>query len=285
MKTDKIFYRIFLRQPELIAELVPGIPPDCEFEYSAPVLKERERRLDGLLTPIGDDLNLPLVFLEAQMQSDNGFYRRFFGEIFLYLEQYEVTRPWRGLLLFPRRTLDFGVETPYRSLLDSQVERFYLEDLIPLTDLSPNLELLRLLVVSPEEAAESARRLLSREASEAAFQRRLDLLESILVSKFPKLSLEQIREMLDITNVRLQDTQFYKDVFAEGRQEGRQEGLDQGELEILLRQLSRRCGELSPQQQQQVKSLCRTQREALADALLDFTGMADFQVWLQQQSV
>ncbi|WP_017658942.1 DUF2887 domain-containing protein [Baaleninema simplex] len=281
MKTDKIFYRIFLRQPELIAELVPGIPPDCEFEYSAPVLKERERRLDGLLTPIGDDLNLPLVFLEAQMQSDNGFYRRFFGEIFLYLEQYEVTRPWRGLLLFPRRTLDFGVETPYRSLLDSQVERFYLEDLIPLTDLSPNLELLRLLVVSPEEAAESARRLLSREASEAAFQRRLDLLESILVSKFPKLSLEQIREMLDITNVRLQDTQFYKDVFAEGRQEG----LDQGELEILLRQLSRRCGELSPQQQQQVKSLSRTQREALADALLDFTGMADFQVWLQQQSV
>ncbi|OAB63455.1 hypothetical protein AY599_17255 [Leptolyngbya valderiana BDU 20041] len=278
MKTDKIFYRLFLRQPELIAELVPGIPTDCQFEYSAPVLKERERRLDGLLTPIGDDPNLPLVFLEAQMQSDNGFYRRFFGEIFLYLEQYEVTRPWRGLLLFPRRTLDFGVETPYQSLLDSQVERFYLEDLIPLTDLSPNLELLRLLVVSPQAATESARRLLSREASEEAFQRRLDLVESILVSKFPKLSWEQIREMLDIANVRLQDTQFYKDVFAEGRQEG----LDQGELEILLRQLSRRCGELSPQQQQQVKSLSRTQREALADALLDFTGMADFQVWLRE---
>jgi predicted transposase YdaD len=108
----------------------------------------------------------------------------------------------------------------------------------------------------------------------------LDLVESILVSKFPELSLEKIREMLDITNVRLQDTQFYKDVFAEGRQEG----LDQGELEILLRQLSRRCGELSPQQQQQVKSLSRTQREALADALLDFTGMADFQVWLQEIS-
>lgn len=101
MKTDKIFYRLFLRQPELIAELLPGIPPDCEFEYSAPVLKERERRLDGLLTPIGDDPSLPLVFLEAQMQGDPGFYRRFFGEIFLYLEQYEVTRPWRGCCSFP----------------------------------------------------------------------------------------------------------------------------------------------------------------------------------------
>ncbi|MEK9515251.1 hypothetical protein AAEJ74_27445, partial [Limnospira fusiformis PMC 851.14] len=35
MKTDKLFYRIFLWQPELIAELVPGIPTDCQFDYSA----------------------------------------------------------------------------------------------------------------------------------------------------------------------------------------------------------------------------------------------------------
>jgi predicted transposase YdaD len=98
----------------------------------------------------------------------------------------------------------------------------------------------------------------------------LDLVESILVSKFPELSLEKIREMLDITNVRLQDTQFYKDVFREG------------EAEILLRLLTRRCGELSLEQQQRVKSLSGAQREALADALLDFTGMADFQQWLQQ---
>ncbi|WP_396442598.1 MULTISPECIES: DUF2887 domain-containing protein, partial [unclassified Limnospira] len=39
MKTDKLFYRIFLWQPELIAELVPGIPTDCQFDYSAPVVK------------------------------------------------------------------------------------------------------------------------------------------------------------------------------------------------------------------------------------------------------
>ncbi len=34
MKTDKLFYRIFLSQPELITELLSGIPADCEFEYS-----------------------------------------------------------------------------------------------------------------------------------------------------------------------------------------------------------------------------------------------------------
>ncbi len=46
-----------------------------------PVVKETGLRLDELLTPISDDLNLPLVFLEAQMQSDDDFYGRFFAEI------------------------------------------------------------------------------------------------------------------------------------------------------------------------------------------------------------
>ncbi|WP_035735243.1 DUF2887 domain-containing protein, partial [Limnospira platensis] len=74
MKTDKLFYRIFLWQPELIAELVPGIPMDCQFDYSAPVVKEQEQRIDGLFTPVGDDNpDLPLVFVEAQMQPDRGF--------------------------------------------------------------------------------------------------------------------------------------------------------------------------------------------------------------------
>ncbi|TAN82347.1 MAG: DUF2887 domain-containing protein [Phormidium sp. SL48-SHIP] len=41
-------YRIFLLEPNLVAELIPDFPPDCRFDYFAPVLKERERCLDGL---------------------------------------------------------------------------------------------------------------------------------------------------------------------------------------------------------------------------------------------
>ncbi len=270
-----------------MAELIPDLPPDCRFDYFAPVLKERERRLDGVLVPLGDDPSLPLVFLEAQMQTDPGFYRRFFAQVFLYLEQYQVTRPWRGLLLFPRRTLNFGEEDPYQGVLATQVERFYLEDLIPLEELTPNLALLRLLVLSEEEAPENARRLLAQGGTEREFRRRLDLVESIMVCRgerpfaLPNLSLEAIREMLDITQVRVQDTQFYKDVF----EKGQEQGLERGESELLLRLLTRRCGELSEEQRQRVRDLSAPQREALADALLDFTGMADFQVWLQQQSV
>ncbi|MFN9555532.1 MAG: DUF2887 domain-containing protein, partial [Dolichospermum sp.] len=99
MKTDKLFYRIFLNQPGLLAELLPGIPPDCQFDYSAPVIKEQEFRHDGILTPVENDPSLPLVFLEAQMQPDTDFYGRYFAEIYLYLKQYKIIRPWRGLLI------------------------------------------------------------------------------------------------------------------------------------------------------------------------------------------
>ena len=76
------------------------------------MVKETELRLDGLLTPISDDLNLPLVFLEAQMQSDDDFYGRFFAGIFLYIRQYKINRPWRGLLILRRRGQDLGSQSP-----------------------------------------------------------------------------------------------------------------------------------------------------------------------------
>lgn len=42
MRTDKLYYHIFLAQPALLADLLPGLPTDCDFEYVAPVVKEFE---------------------------------------------------------------------------------------------------------------------------------------------------------------------------------------------------------------------------------------------------
>jgi len=129
MKTDKLFYRIFLSQPSLIAELLSDIPDDCEFEYSAPVIKEKEIRLNGLLTPVGDHPNLPIIFLEAQMQRDSKFYSRYFEGLFVYLHQYKVKRTWRGLLILNTRNQDLGSEATYQALLNTQVQRLYLQAL------------------------------------------------------------------------------------------------------------------------------------------------------------
>jgi predicted transposase YdaD len=77
----------------------------------------------------------------------------------------------------------------------------------------------------------------------------------------------------------------YQEACAEGeergRQEGRQEGL-QREQALVLRQLTRRIGNVTPAKQAQVQALSLTQLEALGEALLDFSKPADLVDWLRQ---
>jgi len=108
-------------------------------------------------------------------------------------------------------------------LIVSWVHRLYLEDLIGLTNLSPNLSLLRLLVISEQEVSESAQAILSSDTS-AEFRLRLDLVEAILINKFPQLSIEEVRQMLNLKEADVTQTRFYQEVFQIGQQIGRQEG-------------------------------------------------------------
>ncbi len=279
MKTDKLFYRIFLSQPSLIAELLSDIPDDCEFEYSAPVVKEKEVRLDGLLTPISDNPNLPLVFLEAQMQKDSEFYSRYFSGLFVYLHQYKVTRFWRGLLILRNRSLDLGSETTYQTLLNSQVQRLYLDDLLTQENLSPNLAILKLVVTSETEAVSQAQSILGSAKTSAEFRRNLDLVEAILINKFPKISIEEIQKMLDLREADVTQTRFYQEVLQIGRREGEQQGMQQGETNMVIRQLTRRCGNPTPNQVKKVRSLSLSQLESLGEALLDFNNLSDLENW------
>ena len=287
MKTDKLFYRIFLNQPGLLAELLPGIPPDCQFDYSAPVIKEQEFRHDGILTPVGNDPNLPIVFLEAQMQPDTDFYGRYFAEIYLYLKQYKIIRPWRGLLILKSRRHDLGSEIPYQYQLDNQVQRLYLQDLLHQNPLSPNLALLQLIILPKTKTVQAAQNLLESSKSQAEFRQKLDLVEAILVNKFPNLSLEEILKMLDLKTADITQTRFYRDVFQLGIQEGRQEGIQKGEQEgeakLIIRQLKRRFGVITPNQETQIRALSVPILEALGEVLLDFINPTDIDTWLSNQ--
>ena len=287
MKTDKLFYRIFLNQPGLLAELLPGIPPDCQFDYSAPVIKEQEFRHDGILTPVENDPNLPLVFLEAQMQPDPDFYGRYFAEIYLYLKQYKIIRPWRGLLIIKSRRHDLGSEIPYQYQLDNQVQRLYLQDLLHQNPLSPNLALLQLIILPKTKTVQAAQNLLKSSKGQAEFRQKLDLVEAILVNKFPNLSLEEILKMLDLKAADITQTRFYRDVFQLGRQEGeqkgRQEGTQEGEAKLIIRQLKRRFGVMTPNQETQIRTLSVPMLEALGEVLLDFINPTDIDTWLSNQ--
>jgi predicted transposase/invertase (TIGR01784 family) len=275
MKTDKLFYRIFLTQPSLIAELLSDIPEDCQFEYSAPVVKEKEVRLDGLLTPISDNPDLPLVFLEAQMQKDSEFYSRFFCGLFVYLHQYKIARFWRGLLILRDRSQDLGSERPYQGLLNNQVQKLYLDDLLTQENLSPNLAILKLVITPEIEAISQAQSILGKAKTVEEFRRNLDLVEAILVNKFPKLSIEEIQRMLDLREADVTQTRFYQEVLQIGRREGEQ----QGETNMVIRLLTRRCGNLTPNQLKKVRSLSLPELESLGEGLLDFNNLSDLENW------
>jgi predicted transposase/invertase (TIGR01784 family) len=276
MKTDKWFYQLFLTMPGIIAELIPNIPSDCEFDYIAPVIKEREFRLDGLFIPQSENWNIPLIFLEAQMQSDAGFYGRYFAEIFLYLQQYPEKRPWQGLLILHNRQQYLGESVPYQILLQEQVKCLYLEDLLPRADISPNLALLKLLVLEEAEAFRLGRHILEESETQTTFQQRLNLIETILVNKFPYLGTQEILRMLDLKTADITQSRFYQEVV----EVGRQEGLLAGEADLILRQLTRKYGALTPEVNQQIKALTIAKLGDLGEALLDFVEISDLENWL-----
>lgn len=79
--------------------------------------------------------------------------------------------------------------------------------------------------------------------------------------------------MLGIT---LQETRVYREIKEEGRQEG-----EQPERSLVLRQLTKRVGELPQERRSQRENFSLEQLENLGEALLDFSSMEDLQAWLQ----
>jgi len=80
--SDKPFYWLFQQHAERIQPLVAELLPRMEgYVFSAPVLKEREYRLDGLFLPPADQPELPVVILEAQMAADPDFLLRLNAEM------------------------------------------------------------------------------------------------------------------------------------------------------------------------------------------------------------
>ncbi len=71
---------------------------------------------------------------------------------------------------------------------------------------------------------------------------------------------------------------------ARGLEQGLEQGLTQGlqhERSLVLRQLTHRLGNLSPDLQAQIQTLSATQLEDLGVALLDFSDSSDLATWLQ----
>lgn len=291
MLSDKLFFWLFQNNPDRILALVEGLPADAAgYTFSAPVLKEREYRLDGLFLPPADRPDLPALILEAQMAADPGFLRRLYAESARLLQQKPSINAWRVVVITPTRQLHFGAEEPVAEFLKHRVRWV---ELLP-EHWPPNASLfqrlLGLLLESEAQIASSSSQLRQQAAATGlSWAAELDdVIAAILVTRFPSRSIPEVCAMGGITVEDFTQSRIYKEIVgigiaegeARGKAIGEARGKAIGEARVTLRLLNRRCGPLSTTTTAQIEALPLEQLESLAEALLDFQGPDDLTSWL-----
>ena len=206
------------------------------------------------------------------MHAKPGFMHRLGAQSFRFLQLHTHVQHLAVVVVVPHRRLNLGP-----ALLPQQLQSFLngviwlsLEELGQQADLNPLLALLALPVRSEAELQASTQQILGR---------RPDLLSTVLTilfERFPTLTSKEIMVIAGIPTDQLLHTRAAQDLLDRGREEGRGEG----EAKVTLRLLSRRCGPLSETTTNRIQALPLEQLEALAEALLDFTGPDDLSAWL-----
>lgn len=275
MRTDSLFYALFQSFPALLFELMgESSIASAGYRFDSIELKQTAFRIDGVFLPPESAANAPVYFLEAQFQRDAQLYRRLFAEVFLYLRQHPDVRQWQAVVLYPNTTVEVAEPETFGALVNSaQVQVIYLEQLGAISELTPGLGILRLLVEPTATVPSAARGLIERvQASAIAAVDRaqlLELIETIVVYMFPRRTREEIAVMLGITE--LKETRVY------------QEGREEGTRSLISRQLTRKLGTLPEGLQGQVKQLSLEALETLGEALFDFAEVSDLEAWLAAQ--
>lgn len=208
-----------------------------------------------------------VYFCEVQFQKDENLYERVFAESSLYFYRNRARfSDWQAVIIYPSRSTEQDDLYPYRALLNSeQVHRIYLDELGEIRSLPLWVALM---VLTTQEA----RYLLNRteqEVSPSSDRAIIEMITTIMVYKFEALSRIEVESMLGIT---LKETQLYREIKQEGRKVEAKS--------LIIRQLTRRVGELSQELRDRIENLSLEELESLGEALLDFSNMADLDNWL-----
>jgi predicted transposase YdaD len=283
--SDKLFFWLFQGRSDRLQPLVAELIDSMEgYSFSAPAIKELEVRLDGLFLPPPEQLaEKPALILEAQMAAAPDFLLRLYSESALLLRhqhrQGQPLRHWRVVVICPSRDLAFGDPVPVREFLE---ERVLWIELAPerLPPEAPPLQRALGLLLLPEAQVSASATAIRRSAAGTTLSGEIDtVIAAILVARFSGRSIPELCAMGGITLDDFTSSAIYKEIFGLGQDQGRQAEA----AALTVRQLQRRCGTLSSQQQARIQALALPRLEALADALLDFQGPQDLAAWLEAQ--
>ncbi len=142
------------------------------------------------------------------------------------MRQNESVNFWRAVVIYPQGSLDPSDRLPYELLLDSsQVQRIYLDELDTRED-SLQVAIVKLIIEREETAIDKGRELILQArqqlTDETTTKQIVELIETILLYKFTRLSREELAEMLGIDD-EFKNTRMYQSIKEDGLEEGRQE--------------------------------------------------------------
>ncbi len=263
MRRDSIFYQLFLQLPTLLFELLPQ-PPDraSEYTFDSVEVKETSFRMDGVFLPPSP--SGIIYFCEVQFQPDELLYERMLSEIYIYTYRHRnLFDDWQAIAIYPSRSLEQSNRKIALEMLDSRrITPIYLDELGAVSELPMGLGLMVLTTLEGDQAKAEARRLIDRDRESRDI---INLVSTIVLYKFSTLSRDEVDLMLGI---ELQQTRVYQEAKADGEQI------------LVLKILTRKLGNISPEIRSRISSLTIEKIELLGEDLLDFTQIDDLLAWL-----
>ena len=239
METDSFFCQLLKQMPQTLFELL-GLPAKQARGYRFDSVEVKKSfRIDGLFLP--RRASMPLYFVEVQFRTLATFYANLFAKVFCYLQENDPAQDWIAVAVFRSRSVEPEIQTPYEDLIQShRVRRFYLDELALPADPPLGLGILQLVTAPVEKAKVLVARLVHKAKHEIADPEMgvkvLQLVEELLMRRFPNFDREEIRAMFDLEDLR--KTRVWQEAHEEGREEGREEGHEEGveEGQLLAKQ-------------------------------------------------
>lgn len=130
------------------------------------------------------------------------------------------------MVLYPNRRVESTETQRYSELLESnRVIRIYLDELESPSD-SIGLATVQLITTNENQAIEQGQILINRIreqiTDDSQRQELLQLIETILIYKLPRINRQEIEAMFSLSD--LKQTRVYQEALEEGREQGREEG-------------------------------------------------------------
>ena len=228
METDSFFCQLLKQLPQTLFELL-GLPAKQARGYRFDSVEVKKSfRIDGLFVP--KRASMPLYFVEVQFRTLATFYANLFAKVFCYLQENDPAQEWIAVAVFRSRGVEPEERTPYEDLLQShRVRRIYLDELALPAD--PPLGLRNFAtrdVARSKRPRSSSHGLYTKQSTKIADAEMgakvLQLVEELLMRRFPNLDREEIRAMFDLEDLRKTR------VWQEAHEEGHEEGVEEGQL-------------------------------------------------------